>query len=102
VATNGFWAALTMATTLKLPMLFYIEDNGFGISVRSDLQTPGRNIAANLASFQGLTIYDGDGTNPAEASDLIHRSVSEVRERAGPVLLRLQVPRLSGQMRMNL
>jgi len=96
VATNGFWAALTMATTLKLPMLFYIEDNGFGISVRSDLQTPGRNIAANLASFQGLTIYDGDGTNPAEASDLIHRSVSEVRERAGPVLLRLQVPRLSG------
>ena len=23
VATNGFWSALTMATTLKLPMLFY-------------------------------------------------------------------------------
>src|SRR3954465_1245157 len=35
VATNGFWSALTMATTLKLPMLFYIEDNGLGISVRS-------------------------------------------------------------------
>ena len=33
VATNGFWSALTMATTLKLPMLFYIEDNGLGISV---------------------------------------------------------------------
>ena len=27
VATNGFWSALTIATTLKLPMLFYIEDN---------------------------------------------------------------------------
>ena len=26
VATNGFWSALTMATTLKLPILFYIED----------------------------------------------------------------------------
>src|SRR5687767_13395390 len=38
VATNGFWSALTMATTLKLPMLFYIEDNGLGISVRSELQ----------------------------------------------------------------
>src|SRR5688572_8333141 len=25
VATNGFWSALTMATTLKLPLLFYIE-----------------------------------------------------------------------------
>src|SRR6202789_120313 len=49
VATNGFWAALTMATTLKLPMLFYIEDNGYGISVPSVLQTPGGDIAANLA-----------------------------------------------------
>ena len=51
VATNGFWSALTIATTLKLPMLFYIEDNGYGISVPSHLQTPGSNIAKNLASF---------------------------------------------------
>src|SRR4051794_32987780 len=28
VATNGFWSALTIATTQHLPMLFYIEDNG--------------------------------------------------------------------------
>jgi len=96
VATNGFWAALTMATTLKLPILFYIEDNGYGISVRSDIQTPGCNIADNLASFKGLTIHDGDGTDPQEASELIHQSVSSVRERKGPVLLRLRVPRLSG------
>ncbi|MEP1231299.1 MAG: thiamine pyrophosphate-dependent enzyme, partial [Litorimonas sp.] len=30
VATNGFWSDLTMATTLQLPILFYIEDNGYG------------------------------------------------------------------------
>ena len=52
VATNGFWSALTMATTLKLPMLFYIEDNGYGISVPSTFQTPGADIAANLAELQ--------------------------------------------------
>ena len=51
-ATNGFWAALNSATTRKLPMLFYIEDNGYGISVPSSAQTPGCNIAANLASFK--------------------------------------------------
>jgi len=96
VATNGFWSAITMATTLQLPILFYIEDNGFGISVRSDLQTPGRNIAANLASFRGLTIHDGDGSDMAEASDLIQQSVEHVRGRQGPVLLRLRVPRLQG------
>src|SRR5262249_37622800 len=47
-ATNGFWSALTIATTQRLPMLFFIEDNGYGISVKSDFQTPGGNIAANL------------------------------------------------------
>ena len=72
-ATNGFWSALTIATTLRLPMLFYIEDNGYGISVRSELQTPGGNIAANLASFANLTILDGDGTDPREAA-IAHRS----------------------------
>ena len=51
VATNGFWSALTIATTQRLPVLFYIEDNGFGISVGSKLQTPGGNIAANLRAF---------------------------------------------------
>ncbi len=96
VATNGFWSAITMATTLQLPILFYIEDNGYGISVTSDLQTPGRNIAENLASFKGLTIFDGDGTQPDEAAALALQSVNHVRGRQGPVLLRLTVPRLSG------
>ncbi len=96
VATNGFWSALTVATTLKLPMLFYIEDNGFGISVSSQLQTPGGNIAANLKSFSGLTILEGDGTDPAQASELTARAVSLVRDSRIPVLLRLTVPRLSG------
>src|SRR4029077_13473240 len=95
-ATNGFWSALTIATTLKLPMLFYIEDNGFGISVSSQLQTPGGNIAANLRSFGGLTILEGDGTDPRAAADLTHRAVDLVRDERAPVLLRLTVPRLSG------
>ena len=96
VATNGFWSALTMATTLKLPMLFYIEDNGYGISVPSNLQTPGANIAANLASFNGLKVMAGDGTNPEEAASLIDDAVTFVREQRAPVLLRLTVPRLEG------
>ena len=54
-ATGGFWSALTIATTQQLPLLIYIEDNGYGISVPSEYQTPGKDIAANLASFEGLT-----------------------------------------------
>jgi 2-oxoisovalerate dehydrogenase E1 component len=96
VATNGFWSALTIATTLKLPILFYIEDNRYGISVPSDFQTPGGNIAANLASFKNLYIKEGDGSDPAEASVLFEDVVKHVREGHGPALLRLEVPRLCG------
>ena len=96
VATNGFWSALTMATTLRLPMLFYIEDNGFGISVPSVMQTPGGNIARNLAGFSELYVLSGDGSEPAEAARLIKQAVQHVRERRGPALLRLAVPRLEG------
>jgi len=95
-ATGGFWSALTIATTQSLPMLFYVEDNGYGISVPSLYQTPGGDIAANLASFHGLTIFSGDGTEPAEAARLIDQAVGHVRGRKGPALLRLTVPRLEG------
>jgi 2-oxoisovalerate dehydrogenase E1 component len=95
VATNGFWSALTMATTLRLPMLFYVEDNGLGISVRGDMQTPGANIARNLASFGNLLVRDGDGTDPAEAARLLGEVVAHVRAGRGPALVRLTVPRLS-------
>jgi 2-oxoisovalerate dehydrogenase E1 component len=95
-ATNGFWAALNIATTQQLPILFFIEDNGYGISVHSDVQTPGGNIAANLAAFRGLTVLDGDGADPAQACRLIGEAVARVRGQRQPVFLRLTVPRLCG------
>ena len=95
VATNGFWSALTMATTLRLPMLFYIEDNGLGISVGGEMQTPGGNIAANLATFGDLFVRDGDGCDPIAAAMLLQECVAHVRSGAGPALVRLTVPRLS-------
>jgi 2-oxoisovalerate dehydrogenase E1 component len=96
VATGGFWASLTIATTQQLPMLFYIEDNGYGISVPAHFQTPGADISANLASFSGLTIFKGDGTDPAEAARLVAEATAHVRARKGPALLHLRVPRLQG------
>jgi 2-oxoisovalerate dehydrogenase E1 component len=95
-ATNGFWAALNIATTLQLPMLFYIEDNGYGISVPSQLQTPGGDIVANLRAFSGIVLLEGDGADPQSAAQLTRQAVAEVRSTRAPVLLRLRVPRLSG------
>ena len=95
-ATNGFWSALTIATTQRLPMLFFIEDNGYGISVKSDFQTPGGSITANLASFRNLQIIEGDSRDPQGAAVPMQRAVDLVRAGGGPVLVRMLVPRLSG------
>jgi 2-oxoisovalerate dehydrogenase E1 component len=95
-ATNGFWSALNIATTQQLPLLFFIEDNGYGISVPARLQTPGGNIAANLRSFSGLTILEGDGCDPRALAALVPQAVEHVRSARAPLLLRLTVPRLSG------
>jgi len=95
-STSGFWAALNNATTRKLPMLFYIEDNGYGISVPTETQTPGGNIAENLASFKNLLILDGDGCDPQQTADYLSSAIQYIREGHGPALVRLSVPRLSG------
>jgi 2-oxoisovalerate dehydrogenase E1 component len=96
VATNGFWSALTIATTLRLPVLFVIEDNDYAISVEKRLQTPGGNIADNLQSFNNLCLWQGSGTDPVEAAQLVVESIETVRQGEGPGLLRVSVPRLSG------
>jgi 2-oxoisovalerate dehydrogenase E1 component len=95
-ATNGFWAALNIATTERLPLLFFIEDNGYGISVPSRQQTPGGNIASNLQAFRGLRVLDGDASDPMAVATLIEGAVAGVRSDEGPALIRLAVPRLSG------
>ena len=63
-STNGFWASLNIATTERLPLLYFIEDNGYGISVPGTFQTPGANISENLNSFRDLRIISGSGTVP--------------------------------------
>lgn len=95
-AANGFWAALNIVTTQQLPYLFFIEDNAYGISVPSSYQTPGGNLAKNLASFANLFVLDGDGTDPLDASSKIDQAVQHVRSGAGPALIRLSLPRLNG------
>ncbi|MEC7696075.1 MAG: thiamine pyrophosphate-dependent enzyme [Planctomycetota bacterium] len=96
VATNGFWSALTIGTTLNLPLLFFIEDNGYAISVPSTLQTPGGNIASNLAAFQNLKIIEASGSDPLETAKAVFRALQHLRCGKGPCLLRLALPRLSG------
>jgi 2-oxoisovalerate dehydrogenase E1 component len=96
MSTNGFWSALNISTTNNLPHLFYIEDNGYGISVPQEVQTPGGDQVANLKAYKNLKIIDGDGTDPELTPVLIKEAVEYVRSGKGTCLLRLKVPRLCG------
>jgi 2-oxoisovalerate dehydrogenase E1 component len=96
MSTNGFWSALNISTTNNYPHLFYIEDNGYGISVPQEVQTPGGDHVANLSAFKNLKIIDGDGTDPVETPKLVKEAVEYVRSGKGTCLLRLKVPRLCG------
>lgn len=96
IATNGFWSALNIVTTQRLPLLFFIEDNHYAISVPRDKQTPGGNIADNLAAFGNLQIFQGDGADPVDAAEQIAKAVECTRAGNGPALIRLDVPRLCG------
>jgi 2-oxoisovalerate dehydrogenase E1 component len=95
IASSGFWSALNIATTLNLPMVFVIEDNGWGIGVPSYLQTPGGNIAENLRSFKNLTVLDGRGYIPEEAYCVL-REGFEIARKNRAVLIRFEVARIEG------
>jgi 2-oxoisovalerate dehydrogenase E1 component len=94
VASVGFWSALNPATTQNLPLLFVIENNGYAISTKSFRQTPGSNIAENLASFKQLRIWEADGTEPDDVSRATQQAVDYVRSGNGVGLLYLEMPRL--------
>jgi len=96
VAANGFWAALNIVTTQNLPLLFFIEDNSYSLSVPSYLQTPNGNISKNLAAYENLKVLDSDGIDPVSTWRAISDAITHIRSGKGPCLLRLQVVRLTG------
>ena len=65
------------------------------IGPSSTLQTPGGNIAKNLAGFRGLHILDGDGDRSAAGRRTDGRgNCARAERRAARCLLHLNVPRL--------
>ncbi|MHC4471077.1 MAG: alpha-ketoacid dehydrogenase subunit alpha/beta [Planctomycetota bacterium] len=96
VATNGFWAALNIATTSRLPLLFSIENNGYAISAPAHVQTPGGNIARNLRAFEGLEVLEANGSDPVDSWNRVSEAVAHVRKGEGPCLLHFDIPRLNG------
>ena len=97
-ATNGFWAALNIATTERLPLLFFIEDNGYGISVPDAAANAGRQHRAQPERRSAdCGCSTATAPIPCRRPALIRDAVERGARRAtGRRCLRLTVPRLSG------
>lgn len=77
---------------LPLPLLFVVEDNGIGISVR----TPPGWVRAALSGRAGLGYFHADGCDLAGTYDTALAAAAWVRERRAPAVLHLATVRLGG------
>ena len=88
-----FWEAVNSACILKLPVLFFVEDNGYAISVPREVQTAGDSITKATSGFEGLYQTEFDGCDPVESFRQISRAVAYCREGKGPALCHAHVIR---------
>jgi 2-oxoisovalerate dehydrogenase E1 component len=88
-----FWESLSTACSLRLPVLYLVEDNGYAISVPVEVQTPGGSISELVRSFPDLLVEQVDGCDPLASLETLRRAVAWCRERRGPALVHASVIR---------
>jgi 2-oxoisovalerate dehydrogenase E1 component len=88
-----FWESLSSACTLKLPVVYLIEDNGYAISVPVEVNTPGGSISKVVSGFPGLYVQEVDGCDLLASYETMQRAVEHARKRRGPALVHARVIR---------
>ena len=82
-----FWEAMSSASSLRLPVLFVVEDNGYAISVPVEVNTPGGNISRLVANFPNFYFAEVDGTDPVASYAAFCEAVSHCRSGKGPAFV---------------
>lgn len=89
-----FFEAVNWAAREAVPVIFFIQDNRFAISVPVTQQTAGASIYEATKGFKGLERVQVDGTNFIETYDAISRASERARKGEGPTLIVADVVRL--------
>ena len=89
-----FFEAVNWAAREALPVIFFVQDNKYAISVPVANQTAGGSVHEVVSGFKGLERYDADGSNFAEIYSVTRRAVERARSGGGPSLIRANVVRL--------
>ncbi|MEE8060444.1 MAG: dehydrogenase E1 component subunit alpha/beta [Gemmatimonadales bacterium] len=88
-----FWESLNTACTLKLPVVYLIQDNGYAISVPVEVNTPGGSISRLVEGFPDLKVIEVDGCDPLASYDALTDAAEWTRRRRGPALVHAHVIR---------
>lgn len=92
-----FHEALNTAAVWKLPVIFIIENNGYGLSTPSNEQYACKKLSDRALGYgmQGLTI---DGNNVLEVYETVNKYANEMRANPfyGPVLIECNTFRMRG------
>ena len=89
-----FFEAVNWAAREAYPVIFFVQDNRYAISVRVESQTAGGSVFEVLAGFKGLERFDVDGSNFLEVYLAMRKAVDRARNGGGPSLIHANVVRL--------
>ncbi|MBL7798967.1 MAG: dehydrogenase E1 component subunit alpha/beta [Saprospiraceae bacterium] len=90
-----FHEALNVAAVWKLPVIFLIENNGYGLSTTTNEQYACKNLVDRAAGY-GMRGVQIDGNNILDVYSTIRKLAEEMRQNPEPVLLECMTFRMRG------
>jgi 2-oxoisovalerate dehydrogenase E1 component len=95
-ASEGdFHEALNVAAVWQLPVIFVVENNGYGLSTPSNEQFRFKSFVDKGPAY-GMEAVQVDGNNVLAVYDLIKTLAEDLRERPRPVLVEALTFRMRG------
>ena len=92
---GDFHEALNVAAVWDLPVLFCIENNGYGLSTPTDEQYRCNNLADKGKGY-GIESHIIDGNNILEVYTKVNELCKKMRNKPAPVLLEFKTFRMRG------
>ncbi|MES2805993.1 MAG: dehydrogenase E1 component subunit alpha/beta [Bacteroidota bacterium] len=92
---GDFHEALNIASVWELPVLFVIENNGYGLSTPTNEQYRCENLADKGKGY-GMESHIVDGNNILEVFNLLSELKASMKENPRPVLLEFKTFRMRG------
>ncbi len=94
VSEGYVYEAITGADKEQLPVIFVIQDNGYGISVPKKDQTANRKVANNFSGFKNLTIIHCNGKDVFDSMNAMDEAKQHVLNTGNPVILQANCVRI--------